>query len=170
MLSLTLTRRFWKTFSTTCLWKISMWPLYYHHILASVIRYYAINRWPQKMLWIIFCALVRPRTLEHHRPSKENVFVFLQFEYAQFSVYVHFFRFRPQIPFLGKFGPKNQNCQFIPKFGTWTNSNMQHSMFSMFDFSAFDWNYSFWANLVQIIKIVRLSWNLVPGLIRIRRI
>ena len=28
-----------------------------------------------------------------------------------------FFYFRPEIPFLGKFGPKNQNCQFKLKFG-----------------------------------------------------
>ena len=51
---------------------------------------------------------------------------------------------------------KNQNCQFILKCGTWTNSNMQNSM-AMFNFSAFDWNYPFWANLVQIIKTVSLS-------------
>ena len=88
--------------------------------------------------------------------SKENVVVFFQFECAEFSSYVHFFRFRPQIPFLGKFGPKNQNCQFILKFGTWTNSNLQNSM-AIFNFSAFDWNYPFWANLVQIIKIILLS-------------
>ena len=35
MLNLSLTRRFWKIFSTIWLWKISMWPLYYHHILAA---------------------------------------------------------------------------------------------------------------------------------------
>ena len=28
------------------------------------------------------------------------------------------------IPFLGKFGPKNQNCQFKLKFGTKTISTM----------------------------------------------
>ena len=33
---------------------------------------------------------------------------------------------------------------------------MQNSV-AMFNFSAFDWNYPFWGNLVQIIKIVRLS-------------
>ena len=31
------------------------------------------------------------------------------------------------MPFLGKFGPKNQNCQFKLKFGTKTNSNEQNS-------------------------------------------
>ena len=110
---------------------------------------------PQKMLWNIFCALVRPSTLEH-TANKENAVVFFQSEYAEFSGYIHFFRFRPQIPFLGKFSPKNQNCQLILKFGTWTNSNMQNSV-AMFYFSVFYWNYPFWANLVQLIKIVCLS-------------
>ena len=35
MLNLSPTRRFWKIFSTTWLWKISVWPLYYDHILAA---------------------------------------------------------------------------------------------------------------------------------------
>ena len=30
------------------------------------------------------------------------------------------------------------------------------------NFSVLDWNYAFWANLVEKIKIVSLSWNLVP--------
>ena len=42
------------------------------------------------------------------------------------------------------------------KFGTYTNSNMQNSMV-MFTFSAFDWKYPFWANLVQNVKIVSLN-------------
>ena len=101
--------------------------------------------------------------------SKENVAVFFQFEYAEFSDYVNFLRFRPQIPFLGKFCPKNQNYQFTLKSGNWTNSNMENSMV-MFIFFAFHWNYPFCANLFQIIKIARLRWNLVPRLIRICRI
>ena len=40
----------------------------------------------------------------------------------------------------------------------------------IFTFSVFDHRYSFWANLVQKIKIVSLSLNLVPRLIRICRI
>ena len=79
--------------------------------------------------------------------SKENVVVFFQFGYAEFSGYVHFFQFRLPITFLGKFGSKNQNCLFILKFGTWVYSNMQNSMV-MFNFSAFYWNYPFWANLL----------------------
>ena len=91
---------------------------------------------PKQMLRNIFCELVRPSSMT---AGKENVVLFLQFEYAEFSGYVHFFRFRPQIPFLAKFGPKHQNCRFILKCGARTNSNMQNSMV-MFSFSAFDWN------------------------------
>ena len=36
------------------------------------------------------------------------------------------FSFRPEIPFLGKFGPKIQNCQFKLKSGIYANSNMQN--------------------------------------------
>ena len=46
------------------------------------------------------------------------------------------FVFKPETPFLGKLDPINQNCQFKPKFGTKTNSNMQNSMV-VFTFSAF---------------------------------
>ena len=74
-----------------------------------------------------------------------------------------------EIPFLGKFGPKNQNSHFKLKFGTYSNSNMQTSML-MFVLSVFDWKYPFWVNLVQKVKIMSWSRNLVAGLIRICRI
>ena len=45
---------------------------------------------------------------------------------------------------------------------------MQNSLV-MFTFSAFDWNYPFWAYLVQKFKIFSLSWNLIARLIRIYR-
>ena len=79
------------------------------------------------------------------------------------------FHFRTEIPFLGKFGSKSQNYQFKLKFGNYTNSNMQISVM-MFTFSAFYQKYPFWVNLVQKVKIISLSWNLVPTLIRICRI
>ena len=41
---------------------------------------------------------------------------------------MQFFCLRPEIPFLRKFGPKNQTCQFKLKFSAYTNSNMQNSM------------------------------------------
>ena len=39
---------------------------------------------------------------------------------AEFNSDVHFFGFQPEITFLGKFGPKNQNCPFKLKFGTYS--------------------------------------------------
>ena len=66
------------------------------------------------------------------------------------------FNFRRKAPFLGKFAPKNQNCQSKLKFGTQTNSNMQNSMMVFF-FSIFDRKYIFWANLVQKIEIASLN-------------
>ena len=72
------------------------------------------------------------------------------------------------MPFLEKFGPKNPNCQFKLKFGTKTDPNMENSIVT-FTFSVLDLKYTFWTNLVQKVKVVSLSWNLVPTLIRTRR-
>ena len=72
------------------------------------------------------------------------------------------------MPFLSKFGPKFQNCQYKLKFGALTNLNMQNSM-ALFSVSVFNWKYSFWANLVRAIKIVHLRLNLAPRLIQICR-
>ena len=49
-------------------------------------------------------------------------------EYVKFHGDAYFFYFLPEIIFLGKLGPKNENCQFKLKFGTWTNLNMENSM------------------------------------------
>ena len=65
-----------------------------------------------------------------------------QFEYAEFNGDVHFFCFGPEILFLGKFDPNDQNCQFEFKFGTYTNMNMQNTMV-VFTFSIFDRKYLF---------------------------
>ena len=86
-------------------------------------------------------------------------------EYAKFNGAVHFFCFRPETPFLGKFDRKNQNFQFKLKCVTWTNSNMKNSM-ALFTFSVLDRKHPFWRNLVQKVKIVSLSWNLLLRLIR----
>ena len=59
------------------------------------------------------------------------------------------------MPFLGKFGPKNQNCQFKLKFGTQANPNMQNKMV-VFIFAVLDQEHPFWTNLVQKIEIVSL--------------
>ena len=56
------------------------------------------------------------------RKSKSSVSLIWNFvEYAEFAGDVHFFYFRPETPFLGKFGPTIQNClkwNLIPKL-TW---------------------------------------------------
>ena len=58
------------------------------------------------------------------------------------------FCFRLEIPFLGKYDPKTQKCQFKLKFGTKTNLNMQNSMM-LFTFCVFDHKYPSQANLIQ---------------------
>ena len=86
--------------------------------LYITITYYSIGhvrtKWmaPNKFCGI-FCVHWFGQVYYSITASNGNVIVFFQFEYAEFSDYVHFFRFRPQILFLGKFGPKNQNPQFI---------------------------------------------------------
>ena len=72
------------------------------------------------MLWNIFCALVRPGTRENHR-QQGKCGCFLPIRICRIQWLCSLFLFRPQIPFLGKFGPKNQNCQFILKCGTWVH-------------------------------------------------
>ena len=74
------------------------------------------------------------------------------------------FPFILKIPFLGKFDSKNRHCQFKLKFCTKFYSNIQKLM-EIFILFAWDRKSSFSANLVQKIKIVSLTWNLVPRLI-----
>ena len=54
------------------------------------------------------------------------------------------------------------------KIGSVNSSNIQNTMV-MFPFSVFDPKYPSWINLVQKIKIVSLSWNLVSSLLRVCR-
>ena len=79
--------------------------------------------------------------------------------------------FRPEITFLGKFGPKTQNSPFKLQFGTYkvkfyneANSNMLNSIM-MFTFPVLDQKYPFWTNFIQKSKIVSLNWNLVTTVI-----
>ena len=85
-------------------------------------------------------------------------------QYAEFNGGVHFIRYRLEIPFCTNLFQKNQNCQFTLKFGIYSNSNMQNSVV-VFTFSVLDQKYHFGATLVQKIKIVSLSWNLILRLI-----
>ena len=79
--------------------------------------------------------------------------------------------FHQKHAFRAKFGSKNQTCRLKLKFGAYTTVIRIckiHWWCSLF--SVVDWNHNFRANLVQKIKIVSLSWFLVPRLIRICRI
>ena len=80
-----------------------------------------------------------------------------------------FFLFLIGNTLFGQIWSKKSNYQLKLKFGSQTNSNMHNSMM-LLTFFVFEWKYSFWANLVQKIKILTLSWNLVPTLIRTCRI
>ena len=81
---------------------------------------------------------------------------------------VHFFNFRPEILFLGKFNPKIKNClkwNLLPKPIQICRIRWRCSLFP---FST--GNTVFWENWIPKFKIVRLKWNLLPRLIRICRI
>ena len=75
-----------------------------------------------------------------------------------------FFSFWSEIIFWDKFSPNSKNYQLRLKYGTYTNSNMQNSMML---FTFFEWKCLFLANLVQKVKIISWSWNLVLALIQI---
>ena len=80
-----------------------------------------------------------------------------------------FSNFERKLPFWANLVKKPQNGQCKLKFGIYTNSNMQSSV-ALFTFSVLHGKHQFWASLVQRFKFVSLSWNLVPTLVRIRRI
>ena len=70
---------------------------------------------------------------------------------------------------MDKLGPKNQSYQFKLKLGTSTILNMHNSVVP-FTFSLLDRKHPLWANMVQKMKLVSLSWNVVPRLIGIFRL
>ena len=63
---------------------------------------------------------------------------------------VHFFCYQPLMPYLCKFCPKAKKRKFKLKFGSWRKTDMPN-------FSTFDLNCHFWANLVQRVENVSLS-------------
>ena len=89
---------------------------------STVIRYVR-TKWgvALNILWNIFCALVWPSTLEHHC-LQVKCSCFLPIWIRTIQWLCSLFAISTAVLFLGKFGPKNQNWQFILKFGTWINS------------------------------------------------
>ena len=82
---------------------------------------------------------------------------------AQISMVMFpFFVSDQKCPFLGKFGPKCQNCQFKAKFvkvASLIRICRIQRWCSLFSFSIGD--ALFWANLVKNAKMISLSWNFV---------
>ena len=75
--------------------------------------------------------------------------------YANLKGDTHFFCFRQEIPFSGKFGKKKKkkkNCYFKLGFILLTSLNMQNSMV-VFAFSNLDGKFPFRADLLQKIKV-----------------
>ena len=70
------------------------------------------------------------------------------------------------MPFLEKFGPKNQSCQFELKFGTKTNSNMQNSLV-IFTFSFFSPRMPHLGKFGLKSQSCQFNLKLVSGLIQI---
>ena len=54
-------------------------------------------------------------------------------EHAKFNAAAHFFCFKPEAPFLDKFGPKYQNCLFKLKFLTFVQNSMTLLNFCLLD-------------------------------------
>ena len=90
------------------------------------IQYFFLNVNPVKLKFVIW--------------TNSNV-------YNSMMIFIFSF-FRLEIPFLGKFGPKIQNCLFKFKSDTQTNSNSM----VVFTFSDLNWKYLFCANLVLKVK------------------
>ena len=93
---------------------------------------------------------------------KAEIWYINLFEYAKFYGDVHYV-FVP-----GKIWSKKSVLFNLQLSGTLTNSNMQNSMMMSILF-VLERTQPFWTNLVQKIRTVSLSWNLVPRLIRICR-
>ena len=80
---------------------------------------------------------------------------------------IRFLKFRPQNPFLGKFGPKIQRCPFCLNIGTHSISRMLIPNPDL-DIWNFDPKTHFWANFgqksqswAQKCKVIRFVWKFV---------
>ena len=80
----------------------------------------------------------------------------------KFNGGVYFICFRlKMLPFFGKFGPKNRNCQFKLKIGNQTNLNMKNSIAIIF-FCVFDQNCTFFLEMCSKIQncLLKLKFRL----------
>ena len=77
--------------------------------------------------------------------------------------------FRSEIPFLWKFGLKNENCQFKLKSSTKATLKVQNSMVT-FSFLDFQGKQTFWAYFVREFKVLCFKRTIESRLIRFCRI
>ena len=109
------------------------------NLVATLIRTCRIQWWCSLFLFLSGIALFGQICSKKSKLSLYAKIWYLDwYEYVEFNDAIFFFCFRLEIPFLGKFGPKGQNHQLKPKFGSWTNSNIQNSMI-LFTFFVFEW-------------------------------
>ena len=130
----------------------------------------------QNLMVVFTFPFFRPEIcfLGKFRPKNQNCLLKVKFGTQtnlnfQNSMVLFTFHYRPEIPFFGQIWSEKCNCQYKLKFATYINSNMQNSIVK-FTFTVFNWICPFWTNMVQKIKIVYLSWTLVPRIIQIGRI
>ena len=88
--------------------------------IAFSFANFALGLAVPQMVNSLLIGLEVPQHLEMWHPAS--------FEYAEFNDTFYSFRFRPEIPFLGRFALKYQNCQFKVKLDTWTYSKTPNSM------------------------------------------
>ena len=60
--------------------------------------------------------------------SEDDIWYLEYFEYAEYGGYNLFFYFRPEVPFLRKFGPKVQSYLFKLRFATYSNLGTLNTM------------------------------------------
>ena len=90
---------------------------------------------------------------------------------SEFNSGVHFYRFRPEIPFFGQIDPKMKIAEVEILYKVqFEFAEFDGDFHFFFFFFVWGWKYPFWTNLIQKIKVISLSWNLILRLIQIWRI
>ena len=133
-------------------WKYPVWDNVVQKIKIVSLRWNLIPRLI-RICWIQWCC---------------SLFSFLTGNallgqiWSKLSIFTVLFVSDQKCPFLGKFGPKCQNCQFKAKFvkvASLIRICRIQRWCSLFSFSIGD--ALFWANLVKNAKMISLSWNFV---------
>ena len=135
-------------------WKYPFWGNLIQKIKIVSLSWNSVPRliWICRIHW--YCSLflfLTGNTLLGQILSLKLRFATWKFQIRRIRNLLTFFQFLPDILFLGKIVPKNQNYQFKLKFGTLTNSNMQKSLVMFF--------FSFWRETPFWGKFYPWSWS-----------